>query len=184
MSRASEYPALDTLKGTLVTTPLCRMVERAVLERPARPDFLFTSGRPGRYNPRAVEAIYAAEDQATAGAEAERYRKGRTTQTIVYWLIPNAHVLDLGDPANLTALGLTDADLFASWMFAAAPTRTQLLGQALASQSRFAGIRFPSDAAKARGFTGYNMVFLKAAVVAPSLIIIRDDTGHEIQKWP
>lgn len=184
MNGAPAYPGLSALSGTLATAALCRMVERAVLERPAKPDFLFTSGRPNRYNPRGIDALYAAEDQATAGAEAERYRNGRTTQTIVYWMVPNARVLDLSDPANLVALGLSDSDLFANWRFATTPTRTQLLGQAVAAQSRLAGIRFPSDAARARGFVGHNLVFFRTAMVGPSSLVIRDDTGREVQKWP
>lgn len=33
------------------------------------PDFLFTSGRPNRYNPAGVECVYFAEDERTASAE-------------------------------------------------------------------------------------------------------------------
>jgi RES domain-containing protein len=184
MSGSAAFPGLSAIKGVPVSTALCRMVERSVLERPPKSDFLFTSGRPGRYNSRGIQALYAAEDLATAGAESERYRKGRTTQTIVYWATPNAVVVDLGDAGTIAALGLVDLDLFAPWMFAATPTRAQLLGEAVAAQTRLGGIRFPSDAARTRGFVGYNFVFYKAAVAAPSSVVIHDDSGHEIQRWP
>lgn len=184
MSDSPAFPNLTALAGTRVTSAYCRIVERAALERPTKPDFLFTSGNPGRYNPRGIYALYAAEDQSTAGAEAERYRGGRTTQSVVYWAKPSAVVLDLSSAANLAALGLTGADLFANWRFAPTPTPCQLLGQAIAAQTRLAGIRFPSDAAKARGFTGYNVVFFKAAVVSPSSLIVSDDVGTEVQRWP
>src|SRR5687768_15019644 len=105
------------------------MVERVVLEKTPAPDFLFTSGRPGRYNLRGIQPLYAAEDQATAGSESERYRSGRTTQTIVYCARPDALVVDLGNAATVTALGLVEADLFAPWTFAITPTLGQLLGE-------------------------------------------------------
>lgn len=184
MSAGPAYPALATVAGIPAPGELCRVVERVVLERTPKSDFLFTSGRPGRYNPRGIEALYASEDQATAGAEAERYRAGRVTQNVVYWVRPNALVLDLGNPTTVAALGLVEADLFSDWKFAPAPTRSQLLGEEVAQQSRLAGIRFPSDAAKARGFLGYNIVFFKKSVVTPSAITVHDDTGREVQRWP
>ena len=52
---------------------LSRIVERRVLESRRPPDFLFTSGRPGRYNPAGVEGVYFSADGATAGAEFDRY---------------------------------------------------------------------------------------------------------------
>lgn len=178
------YPAISDIPGRPVSEALCRVVERAVLERSPAPDFLFTSGRPGRYNTPGIQAVYASESQAIAGAEAERYRNGRVTQNIVYWLHPSALVLDLGDSNNLNDLGLTDADLYTPWRFATTPTKTQLLGREIAAQTRLAGIRFPSDAAKALGFAGYNVVFLKDAFVSPASLIVRDIDGKVIQQWP
>ena len=148
------YPAISCLPGRPVSEALCRVVERAALERSLTPDFLSTSGRPGRYNTRGIQAVYASENQAIAGAEADRYRNGRVTQNIVYWVHPSALVLDLGDSDNLKALGLTTTDLHTHWRFATTPTKTQLLGSEIATQTRLAGIRFPSDAAKEWGSCG------------------------------
>jgi len=179
------YPAISRLPGRPVSAELCRFVERAVLERLLTPDFLFTSGRPGRYNTRGIQAVYASEDQPTAGAEAERYRNGRVTQNLVYWVHPTALVFDILEiAANLNALGLTTADLYTPWMFAKIPTKTQLLGSDIAAQTRLAGIRFPSNAARDRGFAGYNLVFFKDALVSPRSLIVRDGGGNIIQQWP
>ena len=50
--------------------------------------------------------------------------------------------------------------------------------------SRFGAVRFPSDAARARGFSGFNFVLFPSAIVAPMSVVIRDDPGVEIQRWP
>ena len=178
------FPAIPGLPGRPISEALCRFVERAVLERSSSPDFLFTSGRPGRYNTKGIQAVYASESQAIAGAEAERYRNGRVTQNIVYWLHPSALVLDLGDSNSLNALGLSASDLYTPWRFATTHTKTQLLGKEIAAQTRLAGIRFPSDAANALGFAGYNVVFFKDAFVSPASLIVRDSDGKMIQQWP
>lgn len=178
------FPALATLNGKTLDKPHCRVVERVVLESKTPSEFLYTSGRPGRYNPRGVNALYCSQDLPTAGAEVERYRNGKTRQLITYWIHPRALVLDLEEPAILNALGLTTADLFAPWRFAPSLTKAQLLGEAVEAIANFAGIRFPSDAARERGFTGYNVVFFKRAVVSPASVVVLDDTGHEVGRWP
>lgn len=178
------FPALSTLDGRRLDQPHCRVVERAVLESRTPAQFLYTSGRPGRYNPRGLEALYCSEDLPTAAAEMERYRGGKTSQLITYWIHLQALILDLGDAAVVSALRLRADDLHAPWRFAATPTKTQLLGEAVAARSRFAGIRFPADAASARGFVGHNVVFFRKAVVPPASVIVLDDSGREVDRCP
>ena len=164
--------------------PLERIVERRVLESRRPPDFLFTSGRPNRYNPAGVECVYFSADGATAGAEFDRYWQGKTTQRVLYFCRASARVLDLTDVNVRATLGLHEADLFGPWRLAASPTVTQRLGFVVAGQRRFAGIRFPSDAAQERGFTGSNLVFFRSALAAPARIEIFDDAGQLLQAWP
>ena len=162
------------------------MVEKAILEKYAVPKFLYTSGRPGRYNLRDIQCLYCSADIPTAGAEYERYRGGRTTQSVTYWIHANLLVLDLEDRAVLSALGLSEADLFVSWraLSSPGPTLTQQLGAAVATQDRLQGIRFPSDAAKERGFPGFNLVLFRKSVVPPGSVVIKDDSGVMLDSWP
>ena len=74
----SHLALLATIAGISTRPDYGRMVDRCYVDDASKADYLFTSGRPGRYNPRGVEALYASEDLLTAGAEADRYRKGET----------------------------------------------------------------------------------------------------------
>lgn len=170
----------ERLAGVL----LHRIVERGALESRQPPDFLFTSGRPGRYHPAGVPCVYFSADAATAGAEFDRYWEGRPTQRLLYFGRATAPVLDLTGAATRAELGLGEEELFRPWRFAPAPVATQQLGAAIAAQRRFAGIRFPADAARARGFAGSNLVFFRSAVVAPGRLEILDDAGQLLQAWP
>jgi hypothetical protein len=84
----------------------------------------------------------------------------------------------------ISLLQLTEADLRAPWEFEPAPTKLQRFGDAVARQQRFGAVRFPSDAARTRGFKGFNIVLFPSAIVAPMSVVIRDDPGVEIQRWP
>ena len=72
---ASILPGLPVLE--IRDMQLRRIVARHVLESRKPPQFLYTSGRPGRYNPRDALCLYVSEDAATAGAEFDRYWDGR-----------------------------------------------------------------------------------------------------------
>lgn len=39
-------------------------------------------------------------------------------------------------------------------------------------------------AARVRGFLGFNFAIYPSEVVAPMSVVIRDDAGAEIQRWP
>jgi len=165
---------------------LRRLVPKTDLERAAPPNYLFASGHAKRYNPFGVAALYVAEDAATAGAEWDRIaaKLGIHLPQVLYTVEASVSVLDLGDPAVLAALQLTPAIMAEPWEFVAGPTATQRLGQAVADQRRFGGIRFPSDATRTRGFAGFNLVLFREAIVSPLFVAIRDDQGKEVQRWP
>jgi hypothetical protein len=84
----------------------------------------------------------------------------------------------------LGRLKIEPAELHLSWRGTSSPTACQKLGKVVAGQKRFAGIRFPSDAAREKGIQGFNFVLFKNAVVAPSKVEVRDDKGVIVQQWP
>jgi RES domain-containing protein len=161
-------------------------VSECDLVRLSPPNYLFTSGYPGRYNSDGVLALYASEDAATAGEEWERRARQlpRLPRQLVYFVEFSVPILDLGNAATLEALELTQADLTAPWEFVLAATMTQRLGDAVAAQQRFGGIRFASDAARLRGFVGFNIVLFRTAIAAPNFVVVRQDDRREIQRWP
>jgi len=168
------------------TAKLRRFVSKDALYSRTPPNFLYTTGYAYRVNAAASLALYGAEDATTAGAEWERHAKKspRLLTQVLYVMDLSIPVVDLGDAAVLGALHLTEADLQAPWEFEPAPTKLQLFGDAVARQKKFGGVRFPSDAARMRGFVGFNFVMFPSAIIAPMSVVIRDDAGIEIQRWP
>lgn len=169
-----------------VTITLRRFVSRDALESRTPPDYLYTTGYAYRVNTGTALTLYGAEDATTAGAEWERHarKSPRLLRQVLYFIEVSLPVVDLGDHAILASLQLTKDDLEESWEFALAPTKLQLFGDTVARQKRFGAVRFPSDAACVRGFLGYNLAIFRSAVTAPMSVIIRDETGKEIQRWP
>lgn len=165
---------------------LFRFVPSSDLQRSSSPDYLFTSGNPGRFNPKGVLAFYASEDAATAGAEFDLRcaQLGKRCEQVVYAVEATAPLLDLADRKARAAVNLSDKSLFDSWILAATPTPTQQLGAAVGGQSRVGGIRYPSYAAKKRGFDGFNVVLFKKSIIAPSSVSVFDAQGKLLQSWP
>jgi RES domain-containing protein len=175
-------PALQDLQ-------LFRFVPKGDLEKFMPPNYLFTSGSPGRFNPAKTATFYTSENATVAGAELDRrlsqLPKDRIPpKQVLYSVQATLGVLDLGDASTLKLLGLTTADLAADWEFPVTPPLTQQLGLALSQQSRFGAIRAPSDAAAALSLKGFNFVMFPSAIIAPMSVVIRDDASTEIQRWP
>ena len=164
---------------------LARCVMREALESNTPPDFLYASTRAGRYNPDEVECIYWSEDETVARFEYRRYHKGAETYE-TFFCRYSGHVVDLGDSNVVSALGLNFSDLWAHWRTATTPTKCQILGLAISRQKRFAAIRFPSDAARVAGETGFNYVVFRASICDPSFIQVETDPGVPIRDglWP
>ena len=175
-------PAAPTreLAATLVRrVPLLAMIESAPL------DFLFTSARAYRFNPRGVECVYFAEEEVTAAAEYELHNPGRYEPFVTYFAeVRLGRVLDLCDAATRAAVGMSVEDLHAPWVGARAPTPAQLLGTAVNAHSVVAAIRFPSVAAQSRGFSGANVVIFRDCVQHPDAVHILGPTRKPLQKWP
>ena len=162
---------------------LARCVVRKALESNSPPDFLHATTRSGRYSPESVESIYWSEDEVLARLEYRRYHKGAQTYE-TFFCRYDVNVVDLGDSDVISALELTASDLRAHWRTATRPTKCQILGHAVSLQQRFAAIRYPSDAARAAGASGFNYVVFKASVRDPYFIQVETEPGLPIQRWP
>jgi RES domain-containing protein len=150
------------------------------------PDYLFTSGKPNRYNPAGVRCIYFSEDENTARAEYARRLGAAALQPrgTFFAEVNLTQVLDLSDVRTCHTLSLAAKDLSLAWPLARKPTRTQLLGLALSQQRAIAAIRFPSDAARAARFVGFNLVVFRDCVQNPDSLKVLGPTKKPLQKWP
>jgi len=185
---------LKALELALLTAPvrslkvtLVRCVALQPLTSRGTPDYLFTSGRANRYNPAGVRCVYFSEDEATARLEyARRFGndRGLWQPLGTYFAEVNlTKVLDLDDAKTRAAFKLRPKDLAVAWQLARRPTRTQMLGLA-ASRGSVAAIRFPSDAARANGLRGFNVVIFHDGVRAPDHVRILGLTKKPLKQWP
>jgi RES domain-containing protein len=148
-------------------------------------NYLFTSGRRNRFNTPEASCVYFAADEATAAAEYERHSKPLRQPFATYFAeVSLARILDLCSLETLNDLRLSKPDLQANWARLRRPTITQLLGDAVARQSDISAIRFPSDAARAKGFVGANVVIFRDCVRRPDFVHILGPTKKSLQKWP
>jgi RES domain-containing protein len=166
---------------------LARRVPLLSLIRISPPDFLHTSGKPGRYNPAGVLCVYFGEDEDTARLEYERLWVGTPAQKqpvgLYFARIRLTKVLDLTSAATLKKLKLLNADLHRSWR-GVKPIKTQKLGLAVSTQTAICAVRYPSDAAAASGKAGTNLVIFRNRVVAPDYVQILGPDKRPLQAWP
>jgi hypothetical protein len=179
LAKAPYRPLRATLARCVALAPL---TERRTL------DYLFTSGQANRFNPPGVRCVYFSEDEGTARTEYAR-RFGRSAAALqplsVYFAeVSLTRVLDLGDLSTRQAVSLKAADLSVVWQLARHPIRTQLLGLAVSQQTMFSAIRFPSDATRAAGFSGFNVVIFQDSVQRPDFVRILGPTKKPLQQWP
>jgi hypothetical protein len=116
---------LQEIPGRAMTdVPGRRLVNRRMLEAKNPPDFLFTSGRPGRFNPRGTLSLYASDNAVTAGAEWERYWDNLRQSHLLYFVEFSGLLLDLGNDQTLELLKINSDELFAPWRLVAASLHT------------------------------------------------------------
>jgi len=150
------------------------------------PDYLLTSGRANRFNPAGVACVYFSEDEKTARTEYARRLGPAGRQPVGTFFAETrlTKVLDLANPKTRAVLGLSAKDLRVAWPLARRPTLTQLLGLALTQQADISAIRFESDAARAAGFTGFNLVIFRDCVHSPDYVKILGPTKNPLEQWP
>lgn len=164
---------------------LVRRVPLSPLIASGSVDYLFMSGRTYRFNTAGVRCVYFSEDEATAAAEYERHALLLRQPFATYYAeVKFSTILDLCSSATVKALGLTTHDLQANWARAKRPTASQLLGEALSQQNGIAAARFPSDAARKKGFVGANVVIFRDCLHRPDYVHILGPTKRPLQSWP
>lgn len=187
-----DWPAIIKALELVPVIELCGTLARLVplgdLVKNSPSDFLFTSGKPNRYNPAGIECVYFSEDEATARLEyARQWANLRASkQPIVTYFaeVRLRRVLDLTSRKTLEALKLKSRDLHRTWRGADRPTVTQLLGEAVSEHSRIPAIRYPSDAAKTTGRSGCNVVIYRSNVRRPNSVRVLGPDKKPLGKWP
>ena len=183
---ASLKAALATVSAVKIKTKLTRLVPQ--LDLGTSPNWLFTSGKPNRYNPVGVNCVYFAELREVAQVEYDAYWRGtgRGNQpvTTYYGEVVLHRVLDLTENATMKALKVDAKDLLENWRRAKKLTLTQLLGQSVAESGLFSAIRYPSKAAALSGKSGANMVIFRDCVRPPDSVRILGPTSVPLQEWP
>ena len=176
---------LEGVPARRMRKTLVRCVALEALMEDGEPDFLFTSGKRDRFNLEGVDCIYFAEDEETARAEHGCQDQPRTFHPVcTFFAAVVLDVLDLSDKAVRLNLGLTEKELRAPWERAQRPTRSQVLGTALSQHGQMAAIRYPSDAARAHGFAGHNVVIFRKRVRRPNYVRVLGPTRKALQSWP
>jgi hypothetical protein len=176
----------DAPASSVKASGLARLVPQ--LDLGASPNWLFTSGKPGRYNPSGVNCVYFSETREVAQTEYDDYWKGLTGAlqpvTMYFAEAKLQPVLDLTDAATLKALDLDTKELFKNWRRAKHPTLTQLLGQAASETGLFCAIRYPSKSAAGRRHGGVNLAIFRDCIRSPNSVCILGPGSKPIQKWP
>ena len=179
---------LDAAPAAAIRGTLTRLVPFVPVTKNRPVDWLFTTGRPNRYNPAGTECVYFAEDEATARAEYDQYWAGLpgAAQPLVTYFaeVQLRRVLDLTSKDSLKALGVRPSELFTNWRRAKRPTVTQLIGQAVNTTCKFSAIRYPSNATRDAGFPGTNIVIFRTRIQRPDFVHILGPTKKPLQKWP
>ena len=187
-----EVAEFERALATAPTIPLRQLIVRMIphdwLEKGSSPNFLFSSGKPNRFNPNGVECVYFSEDEKTARAEYLRLWSGASgahQPRVTYFArVRLRRVLDLTEEKTLSALGLTGRDLHQSWRLATSPTPTQGLGTAVSRQTRIPAIRYPSAAARDAGAVGINIVVFRNSLQPPDRLDILGPRKEPLQSWP
>jgi len=187
MAGVGDIPTiLRSLSLHAFDSTVVRCVALLPLTARGTPDYLFASGKANRFNPSGIACVYFSEDEKTARAEYGRRLGPAAPQPLgtFFAAVRLRKVLDLADSKVCAALGLTRREMSVAWPMARKPTRTQQLGVAISQQKVISAIRFPSDAARTAGFSGFNIVIFRDCVHTPDFVKILGPTRKALQKWP
>jgi len=159
-------------------TPFCELCKNHP------PDWLFTSCKPARYNPKGVACVYLAQDGRTARAELACNGENEH-QPIVFYSVEVSlrRVLDLTDAKTLKTLKIERVQLFEEWERQKS-SATQLVGAAVASHPSISAIRFPSAAAKEAGFKAHNIVIFRESIRSHDSVKVVGPAKKPLQRWP
>jgi hypothetical protein len=186
---------LESLKAALPNVPagrwkgrLTRRVEFLALLACNPPNWLYTSGRPNRFNPRGIHCVYFAAAPDIARIEYEDLWQGQQgagqPATEFNADVDLRRILDLTSTAALKALNIDQDELFVNWRRARNPTLSQLIGQAINETNLFSSIRYYSQAAARKDVAGANIVIFREALRAPEFVHIIGPAKKPLQQWP
>ena len=172
-------PALAAIAGRPLTVTAFRAVPLrsfvAYVQREGRPNLRFMSGTRNRFNLAGTPCLYVAEQDEAARVELRHGFEDLTLDEAIFHVkCELTRVLDLTDDGVCAALRLTERDLFASWETARRSTATQRLGELVLRGGRFDAIRFPSNAMRAVGKAGVNLVISEVAALDPAKVTVAD----------
>lgn len=180
--------ALERTAAIPWKTPLARRVPLLDLIANLPPKFLWTSGKPNRFNLSGTECIYFSDNERTAQAEYLRPlagTRGERQPVATFWAeVALERLLDLRNVQIRQEFELSDEELFGGWRFAVQPTATQVLGEAINGGAGLSAICFPSDAARAEQFEGANLVIFRNQVKVPDFVKIFGPEKEPIEVWP
>jgi RES domain-containing protein len=148
--------------------------------------FLYTSGKPNRFNLPRTNCLYFSDTEATAKAEWELTLVGAARKrpcAVFFARVQLSRVIDLLDPKVCAKLDLSTQEVFAEWRTTIDPIATQILGEA-AKAAAFVGIRYPSNAAQLAKFNGANIVIFVDNLIAPDFVGALGDRGETIEQIP
>ncbi len=152
------------------------------------PQFLFTSGRANRCNPKGVRCIYFSEDEQTAATEYRQSWRGLVAEhqpkLTFFARAKLRRIVDLGNPAMVELFGLTEDDLFGSWFPKKTPTKLQELGLAVSQQRSISALRYPSAACRAAGKKGWNLAIYADVLELPDRVEILGNSDRSLEEIP
>jgi RES domain-containing protein len=165
-------------------TNLVRCIAKSVFDGGNPPSYLFTSGKPGRCNPRGVLCLYISEDRITALAEYDKYYTEPQPLIAFYGHLKAEAIIDLGDSATQMHFGFMQNDFYDGYRLKPQPTPLQYLGMEISRQLKVAGIRFPSAACHESGAIGHNFVVYRNSFSLPDSLKILGEGRTILEQWP
>ncbi len=177
-----KHIATRRLASTLARrVPLFSLIQHKPMQ------FLYTSGRPNRFNLETTSCLYFSENERTAIEEWKLPLVGLSKNTPCVTFFAKVHlsaVLNLDDAKVRQKLALSEDELFAEWSITEGATSTQLLGQTVAEHTDIVAIRYPSYAARLASFRGVNVVIFCGNLVAEDFVAALGDKGEVIEQIP
>ncbi len=150
--------ALASVPTAAFQLRLARVIALEGLEKYNPHDWLYSTGRPYRYNVAGAACVYFSETREVAQLEYDSYWQGLPgafqPMAIYHAEVSLGCVLDLTDPAVLAHLKIQRRYLFLPWRTAKRPVLTQRLDAEVLVSGRFSAIRYPSCAAEVLGKAG------------------------------
>jgi hypothetical protein len=192
--------ALAALTPTSFSGDVARRVGLAALLSPIASggslkdlEFLYASRRRNRFTPiRGPKTIYFGEDEDVGSAETKRvallgsFAKRVSTPATLFWAhahLPNV-ILDLTDPAVLSAIQATDAEIYdPDWKVRGLISAPEYLGYRAFASGRFAAIKYWSVRSRLVSQSRFCLAIFKSRVRTPMTVTFRYGALNLTEHW-